>query len=64
MHVGTGKTRRDGWCSNDWDLQTNQPVNYGGRDIKTALAETLNTPAYRQQQQRAGLNHSGAGNNP
>lgn len=52
VHVGTGKTRRV-VVLNDWDPQTNQPVNYvADADIKTALAETPNTPAYRQQQQQ------------
>lgn len=49
--IGSGKSRRV-VVLNDWDGE-GQPVNQvKDADIKTALAETPNTPAYRQQAQR------------
>lgn len=50
--IGTGKTRRI-VVLNDWDAETGMPVNQvKDASIKTALAETPNTPAYRQQLQQ------------
>ncbi len=62
--VGTGKTRRV-VVLNDWDPQ-GMPVNQvKDADIKTALAETPNTPAYRQQtQQQVATIIQALGNNP
>lgn len=49
--IGTGKTRRV-VVLNDWDAN-GMPVNQvKDADIKTALAETPNTPAFRQQTQQ------------
>ena len=49
--IGTGKTRRV-VVLNDWDPQ-GMPVNQvKDADIKTALSEIPNTPAYRQQTQQ------------
>lgn len=49
--IGTGKSRRV-IVLNDWDPQ-GMPVNHvKDADIKTALAETPSTPAFRQQQQQ------------
>jgi hypothetical protein len=62
--IGTGKTRRV-VVLNDWDPQ-GMPVNQvKDADIKTALAETPNTPAYRQQtQQQIAQIIQALGNNP
>lgn len=62
--IGTGKTRRV-VVLNDWDPQ-GMPVNQvKDADIKTALAETPNTPAYRQQtQQQVATIIQALGNNP
>ncbi|HKB53770.1 MAG TPA: hypothetical protein VKD22_07195, partial [Ramlibacter sp.] len=50
--VGNGKTRRP-VTLNSWDPQTKEPVNMvKDANIKTALADTPNTPAYRQQTQQ------------
>lgn len=50
--VGTGKSRRM-VVLNDWDPQTSMPINMvKDANITTGLAETPNTPAYRQQQQQ------------
>ena len=50
--VGSGKTRRI-IVLNSWDPATQEPVNMvGDAEIKTALAETPNTPAFRQQAQQ------------
>lgn len=65
VFVGSGKSRRP-VVLNDWDPATGMPVNQvKDADIKTALAETPNTPAYRQQtqQQVAGIIQA-LGNNP
>lgn len=49
--IGTGKTRRV-VVLNDWDPQ-GMPINQvKDADIKTSLAETPSTPAYRQQTQQ------------
>lgn len=49
--IGSGKTRRV-VVLNDWDPE-GMPVNQvKDADIKTALAETPNTPAFRQQAQQ------------
>lgn len=50
--VGVGQTRRM-VALNGWDPQTQTAINtVKDADIKTALAETPATPAYRQQQQK------------
>ncbi len=63
--IGTGKTRRV-VILNDWDPQTGMPVNQvKDAEIKTALAETPNTPAHRQQtQQQVAQIIQALGNNP
>lgn len=63
--IGTGKTRRV-VVLNDFDPETQTPVNnVKDADIKTALAETPNTPAYRQQlQQQLATIIQALGNNP
>lgn len=63
--IGTGKTRRV-VVLNDWDPQTGMPVNQvKDASIKTALAETPNTPAFRQQtQQQVAQIIQALGNNP
>jgi hypothetical protein len=65
VFVGTGKSRRP-VVLNDWDPTTGMPVNQvKDADIKTALAETPNTPAYRQQtQQQVASIIQALGNNP
>jgi hypothetical protein len=62
--IGTGKTRRV-VVLNDWDAN-GMPVNQvKDADIKTALAETPNTPAFRQQtQQQVAQIIQALGNNP
>jgi hypothetical protein len=50
--IGTGKSKRV-VVLNSFDPQTGQPVNQvKDADIRTALAETPNTPAYRMQTQQ------------
>lgn len=50
--IGSGKTRRV-VVLNAWDPATGMPINHvKDAEIKTALAETPNTPAYRQQTQQ------------
>ena len=62
--VGTGKTRRV-VVLNDWDPQGMPVIQVKDADIKTALAETPNTPAYRQQtQQQVATIIQALGNNP
>lgn len=63
--VGSGKTRRV-VVLNEFDPQTGQMLNsVEEADIKTALAETPNTPAYRQQtQQQVATIIQALGNNP
>jgi hypothetical protein len=63
--VGSGKSRRI-IVLNDWDPETGMPVNQvKDAEIKTALAETPNTPAYRQQtQQQVASIIQALGNNP
>ncbi len=63
--IGTGKTRRV-VVLNDWDPNTAMPINQvADADIKTALAETPNTPAFRQQtQQQIATIIQALGNNP
>lgn len=63
--VGTGKARRV-IVLNDWDGETGMPVNnVKDADIKTALAEMPNTPAFRQQsQQQIATIIQALGNNP
>lgn len=62
--IGAGKSRRV-VVLNDWDPQ-GMPVNQvKDADIKTALAETPNTPAFRQQtQQQIATIVQALGNNP
>jgi hypothetical protein len=62
--IGSGKSRRI-VVLNDWDPQ-GMPVNQvKDADIKTALAETPNTPAFRQQtQQQIATIIQALGNNP
>jgi hypothetical protein len=62
--IGTGKTRRV-VVLNAWDPE-GMPLNQvKDADIKTALAETPNTPAYRQQsQQQLAMIIQALGNNP
>lgn len=63
--VGSGKTRR--WVVlNSFDRTTGMPINQvEDANIKTALAETPNTPAYRQQtQQQVATIIQALGNNP
>lgn len=63
--VGAGKTRRV-VVLNDFDPQSGMPVNQvKDANIRTALAETPNTPAYRQQtQQQIAAIIQALGNNP
>lgn len=63
--IGTGKSRRV-VVLNDWNGETGMPINHvKDATIKTALAETPNTPAYRQQlQQQLATIIQALGNNP
>jgi len=50
--IGTGKTRRMVYL-NDWNPETNQSANtVADAEVRTALADTPNTPAFRQQTQQ------------
>lgn len=63
--IGTGRARRP-IVLNSWDPQTGMPVNQvKDAAIRTGLAETPNTPAYRQQtQQQIAQIVTALGNNP